>query len=105
MSIRYITIREFSSFHDIDVRIVQELVDFGLVETLRREEEWCIRGEDVEPLEMMVRLRRDLGVNPAGIETILHMRRRLETLRRRVEELERDLRRYERLLDKMENTT
>ena len=104
MSIRYITIREFSSFHDVDVHIVRELADSGLVETLRREEEWCIREEDVEPLEMMVRLRRDLGVNPAGIETILHMRRRLEAMRRRVEELERDLRRYERLLDKINDT-
>ena len=98
MSIRYISIHEISRFHEVDIRILEELAGSGLVETLWKEEEWCIREQDLEPLELMIRLHRDLGVNPAGIETIFYMRQRLQAMRRRMETLEARLRRYEQLL-------
>jgi hypothetical protein len=37
------------------------------------------------------RLREDLGVNPAGAEVILHMRRQLLALQARVHQLEAEL--------------
>ena len=43
--------------------------------------------EAVETILRIQRLRRDLGVNLAGIEVILGMRRRIEELQRDVDEL------------------
>ena len=43
--------------------------------------------EDVEAIARVTRLARDLGVNLAGIEIILKMRRRMLDLERQVEEL------------------
>jgi len=44
-------------------------------------------SEDVEEIARVIRLARDLGVNLAGIEIILKMRRRLLDLQRQVEAL------------------
>jgi len=42
---------------------------------------------DVERLGLILELTRDLGVNRAGVEIILRMRRRLERLQNEVEEM------------------
>ena len=42
--------------------------------------------EDVEKLEMILRLTRELGVNLAGVEVILSMREKMEQLQREMEE-------------------
>ncbi len=42
--------------------------------------------EDVEKLEMILRLTRDLGVNLAGVEVILSMREKMERMQREMEE-------------------
>jgi MerR family transcriptional regulator/heat shock protein HspR len=43
--------------------------------------------EDVERLEMILRLTRDLGVNLAGVEVILSMRDRMEHMQREMEDV------------------
>ncbi len=42
--------------------------------------------EDVEKLEMVLRLTRELGVNLAGVEVILSMREKMEQMQREMEE-------------------
>src|SRR6185436_9851169 len=42
--------------------------------------------EDLERLELILNLTRDLGVNPAGVEVILNMRGRLEEMQREMQE-------------------
>ncbi|HTG01008.1 MAG TPA: helix-turn-helix transcriptional regulator [Nitrospirota bacterium] len=41
--------------------------------------------DDVEKLEMILRLTRDLGVNLAGVEVILSMREKMEQMQRDME--------------------
>jgi len=48
--------------------------------------------EDVEKLEMVLRLTRELGVNLAGVEVILSMREKMEQMQREMEETIRLLR-------------
>ncbi len=52
--------------------------------------------EDLERLRMILRLTKELGVNRAGVDIIIRMRRRLDVLHREMEDmmahLERDLR-------------
>ena len=42
--------------------------------------------EDVERLELILNLTRDLGVNLAGVEVVLNMRQRMEDMRREMQE-------------------
>jgi MerR family transcriptional regulator/heat shock protein HspR len=61
--------------------------------------------EDVEKLEMILRLTRDLGVNLAGVDVILSMREKIEQMQREMDlaiqqlrgELEREIRRREEM--------
>ncbi len=61
--------------------------------------------EDVEKLEMILRLTRELGVNLAGVEVILSMREKMEqmqhemneTIQQLHDELEREIRRREEM--------
>ena len=42
--------------------------------------------DDVERLEVILKLTRDLGVNLAGVEIILNMRERMSEMQRQIEE-------------------
>jgi MerR family transcriptional regulator/heat shock protein HspR len=42
--------------------------------------------EDLERLEVILKLTRDLGVNLAGVEIILNMREKMEEMQRQIEE-------------------
>jgi MerR family transcriptional regulator, heat shock protein HspR len=42
--------------------------------------------EDLERLEIILKLTRDLGVNLAGVEIILNMREKMEAMQRQMEE-------------------
>ena len=42
--------------------------------------------EDIERLEVILKLTRELGVNLAGVEIILNMREKMEAMQRQIEE-------------------
>jgi len=50
--------------------------------------------EDIERLETILSLTRDLGVNLAGVEVILNMRGKLEDMRQRMEEMQRQMQEF-----------
>lgn len=68
----------------------------GLVAPYRTKRSRLYSQEDVDKLEMILRLTRELGVNRAGVDIILRLRHRLEVMQREVDEmmhfLEDDLR-------------
>jgi hypothetical protein len=74
-----------------DQELLEELRSEGLFER-----EW-VEPEEAEELRVAACLIRELGVNPAGVEVVLHMRRRMsmledlmrQSLRRLLSELDR----------------
>ncbi len=59
----------------------------GLVRPRRAGGQRLYSDKDLERLSLILELTRDLGVNRAGVEIILRMRRRLESLQAEVEEM------------------
>ena len=60
----------------------------GLVRPSRTEGQTRMYSEeDVEDIARLLRLTRDLGVNLAGVEIILKMRRRMTDMQRQIEDL------------------
>jgi MerR family transcriptional regulator/heat shock protein HspR len=47
--------------------------------------------EDLERLEVILKLTRELGVNLAGVEIILNMREKMSEMQRQIEEFVRQL--------------
>jgi MerR family transcriptional regulator/heat shock protein HspR len=60
----------------------------GLVRPSRTEGQTRMySAEDVEEIARLLRLTRDLGVNLAGVEIIIKMRRRMLDMQKQIEEL------------------
>lgn len=92
---RYITIREFCDFHQAEERTIERLADVGLITLYEWQQQPSIREDEVESLETMLRLHTELGINPEGIDAIMHMRQRITEMQQRMYELESRVRRYE----------
>ena len=68
--------------------------DPAVLDDLRREglfEEDFLGSETAEELRVAITLVRELGVNPAGVEVVLHMRRRMLGLQQLTEQSVRRL--------------
>jgi MerR family transcriptional regulator/heat shock protein HspR len=59
----------------------------GLVTPKRSKRQRLYSESDVERLNLIVELTRELGVNKAGVDIILRMRHRVEVLQREMEEM------------------
>ncbi len=59
----------------------------GLIVLESVQGEKVISGDQIERLEMILRLRNDLSINLAGIDVILDMRERMVQMRREVEQI------------------
>jgi len=64
---------------------VVELVEEGILEPRgRTPAEWRFAGVSVRRVHCVLRLERDLGINPAGAALVLELLEELETLRARL---------------------
>lgn len=78
-------------------RALRVYEEYGLVVPATREEEERFYSEEaLEALRRIHRLREELGVNLAGVQVIMEMRRKMEELQRNLDEVvhfvRRDLR-------------
>lgn len=63
----------------------------GLVRPQDKGGRLVFREEDIEELARIMRLRRDLSVNLAGVGTILEMRKKMLTLQKQLDQLSEDI--------------
>jgi chaperone modulatory protein CbpM len=79
---KHIAVEEFCLLHGVEVVLVREFADFGLLQLRVEENREFVPAEEVSRLERMLRLSQDLEVNKEGIDIILHLREELQQLRR-----------------------
>jgi MerR family transcriptional regulator, heat shock protein HspR len=86
-SASYYSEQEMAESCQIDVQMIRRLRVVGLIEgiTLAGGEQ-RYSEEDIAELRRIRRLHRDLGVNLAGIQVILHLRSRLQALEQELEQ-------------------
>ncbi len=78
MSATYITIQQFCAFHQVDVIVIEEFIDYGILEVTSGQEGIVAIPETQLPrLERALRLREELGINAPGIDVILRLLDRL----------------------------
>lgn len=87
--VKYVTVREVCVQLRLDDSTVRQLVDEGLVEVRRPTSgaDEVISAADAERLRVISVLMREMDVNLAGVEVILHMREELMSLRRQFDEV------------------
>jgi hypothetical protein len=91
----YIAIEEFCTHHGIQVTLIREFADFGLVHLQEQEKKAFVPEAEIEKLERMIRLHEELGINKEGLEIILNMRDQLVSLNSELETIRYQLRQLE----------
>lgn len=86
---------EFCVHHNIEFSFIRNLCEFGLLKTVRVEKTEFINEDQLEKLERMLRLHRELDINVEGIDTIDHLLDRMHDLQIEVIALKNRLRLYE----------
>ncbi|OGW26521.1 MAG: MerR family transcriptional regulator [Nitrospirae bacterium GWC2_42_7] len=59
----------------------------GLIHPLRTKKQRLYSDNDVEKLNFILELTRELGVNKAGVDIIIRMRRKMEIMQSEIEEM------------------
>jgi MerR family transcriptional regulator/heat shock protein HspR len=78
--------RETAIACHLSISTIRHLHTLGLIEGKETNGEPRYSEEDITQLRRIRRLRRDLGVNLAGIEVILHLLKRLEAIHHELEQ-------------------
>ncbi|MEJ7691679.1 chaperone modulator CbpM [Daejeonella sp.] len=94
---KLISTDEFCVHHNIEFSFIRNLCEFGLLETIKVEKTEFINEDQLEKLERMLRLHRELEINVEGIDTIDHLLDRMHDLQNEVTQLKNRLRLYEDL--------
>jgi hypothetical protein len=90
-----IDIREFCSFHNIEVSFVISLNQSGLIELKKVNDAEFIEAAQLQQLEKYVHLYYELDINLEGIETINYLLERIGSMQEEIKSLSNRLRLYE----------
>jgi hypothetical protein len=91
-----ISLTRLCSLYEIEVSFVSHLEELGLLELTAIEEDFFIHRDRVEEAERMIRLHRDLQVNPEGIDVIFNLLHKVDRLHHELNDLRNRLRLYEK---------
>jgi len=96
METEIIVLNEFCSSHQVEISFIQSLEEHGLIETVIVDQSVCIYGNELPKLERIVRLHRELNINPEGIDVINELLKRMDDMHHEIIDLKNRLDFYSR---------
>lgn len=79
----------------IEINLIHDLEEFGLIETIVHQEQKYIDKNQLAYIEKIIRLHNDLNINKEGIEIILHLQEKENQLLTEINYLKNRLGLYE----------
>lgn len=95
-----IALDEFCASHHVEISFVRSLEEYGLVQTIIVNETLCVPGNELSKLEQIVRLHQELNINSEGIDVIINLLQRIETMQNEINGLRSKLNFYEEDINK-----
>ncbi|NNC82255.1 MAG: MerR family transcriptional regulator [Flavobacteriales bacterium] len=86
-----LTIKEICVHYEVEEHFIFELEEVGLIHIIRSEEDPYISHDELDQLERITRLNRELKVNPPGIDVILNLLDRVEAMQKEIQDLRESL--------------
>lgn len=86
--------QDFCVSHNVTIETVQTLSNYGLIEVIQQEHTLLIPENQLKRLEQILVFNRELEINLEGIETILQLLERIETMQNQIIGLENKLKRF-----------
>ena len=92
---KYIRLSDFCQGHALQESFLYELHEVELIEIVEVEQQPVLQTAELDRVERLVRLHRDLEIGPQGLLAVDHLLSRMEELREEVLDLRRRLNRWE----------
>ena len=90
-----ISARLFCTLHQVELQFLEALGEHGLIRITFVSDEPYLEPDQLRDLEVITRLYAELGINPEGIDAILHLLQRIRALKEEVVYLRNRLDFYE----------
>ncbi|GAK75503.1 MAG: chaperone modulator CbpM [Nonlabens ulvanivorans] len=85
---------DFCIGHHIELEMVQILGKEGLIEIIELEEAYFIPEHQIKKLEKIIVFHKDLNINLEGVDTIIDLLERMESMQQQIIQLENKLQRF-----------
>ena len=89
-----IALDEFCAHHNIEISFVRSLLQTGLIEITTIDNAPFISSNQIVTLEKIVRFYYELDINVEGIESIIQLLHRIESMQNEIVLLKNELRMY-----------
>ncbi|MFM1877911.1 MAG: hypothetical protein RLZZ241_777 [Bacteroidota bacterium] len=93
---KYIEIQEFCTGHHLEESFIFQLQDLGVIRLKMAQNQAVIRRRELDKLERLVRLHRDLEINLQGLQAVQHLLEQLDEARLEIQELRQRLNGWKR---------
>ena len=90
-----IVIDVFCKEYQIEINLIQDLEEFGLIQTIAHQQQKYIAKNQLVFIEKIIRLHNDLNINKEGIEVILNLQEKENQLLSEINYLRKRLEIYE----------
>ena len=90
-----IIVEVFCTEYQVDLSLIHELNEFGLIELVQNNGLKYIQVEKLPEVERVIRFHNELNINKEGIEVILDLLDRLDAINKQTKYLQDKLRLYE----------
>ena len=84
---KFIRIEHFCEVHEVELSFIEELESYELISIKQEESVKYFSQDDIADIEKMTRLYKELEINPAGIDAILHLLEKLDKKEKELTEL------------------
>jgi phage terminase small subunit len=91
----FIQVEILCSNYELEISFVRELQGIGLIEIHQSDDKDYLHVEQLTAFEKMLRLHRELNVNPEGIDIILNLLQKKQNLEEELLAMRNRLRLYE----------
>lgn len=90
-----VIVEVFCREYQIELTLIEDLEDFGLIETIVHQEDKYVNKNQLADIEKIIRLHNELNINKEGIEIILDLLNKVNHINNEVKQLKDRLNLYE----------
>jgi hypothetical protein len=91
-----ISVVHLCTVYKIEKSFFTNLNDYGILEIREVEKSLYLHRDQLQDLEKIIRLHQELNINFEGIDTVLNLLNKIETLQEELTSMRNQLRLYER---------
>ena len=91
----WIEIQDLCVAYEVEIHFIEALVEHDIIEITIKQELPYIQESNLEKMERIFRLNKELEVNVQGIDVVLNLIQKIEDLNEELLEVKNKLRRYE----------